>query len=393
MSVNIAIGSSCLWKDSVKAGIHAFGEHLLAKGCRVEWFTIPFSLFHFMKPTKLAIKWERLLIALGRPVRENHGTGVLINRVPFTFVHPVRLPFFNSYFVSRSYLRWTFPPLQRILRHDGVYPVDLLLFEASGLNIYYPLNKIARLVVYRLNDLTAETPGQVRGRVESEREILRKVDLVLAVSEGLYDAAVRIRGTDKGVYLLPNGVHLAPFQRSYPEPEEYARIPRPRALFVGSLSDWFDWELLRKVAFLRPNISFVVVGRGEFPKDLPQNVYLLGPRPHEKIPACMQHADVGLIIFKDLPLIRKMERPLKFYEYLASGLPVVSVPYGDLKKMAPFALFGDTPDEFAAALDEVIEQAKDPEERTRRKKEAERYSWDRIFARFEEILRAEGVQI
>jgi len=61
--------------------------------------------------------------------------------------------------------------------------------------------------------------------------------------------------------------------------------------------------------------------------------------------------------------------------------------------MAPFALFGNTPKEFAAALGEAIEQAKDPGERARRQKEAERYSWDRIFARFEEILRAEGVPI
>jgi len=313
--------------------------------------------------------------------------------VSFTLIHPVAVFPFDSYFVSRSFLRWTPFSWKGFLKKEGIFPLDLLFFDAGGMNLFYPLHGFTKLTVYRLSDLVAEFPNQVSGRVESEREVLRKVDLVLAVSEGLYDAAVRIRGTDKGVYLLPNGVHLAPFQRSYPEPEEYARIPRPRALFVGSLSSWFDWELLRKVAFLRPNISFVVVGRGEFPKNLPQNVYLLGPRPHEKIPAYMQHADVGLIIFKDLPLIRKIEGPLKFYEYLASGLPVVSVPYGDLKKMAPFALFGDTPDEFAVALDEAIEQAKDPEERARRKKEAERYSWDRIFARFEEILRAEGVQI
>jgi len=346
----------------------------------------------FLKPVKLHNKWKKLTITF-RPAKEVKKHGYLVNRTPFVVINPANYPILDSHLFSRNYLKWSLLPLRMILKRDGIYPVDILFFEAGGLDIYYPFRRIAKFIIYRLNDLTSETPQPVRGRVASEREVLRKADLVLAVSEGLYNAAVRIRGTDKGVYLLPNGVHLEPFQGSYQEPEEYARIPRPRALFVGSLSGWFDWELLNDVAHLRPDISFVVVGQGDLPQGLPQNVHLLGPRSHERIPAYMQHADVGLILFKDLPRIRKVERPLKFYEYLASGLPIVSVSYGDLKKMAPFALFGNTPKEFAAALGEAIEQAKDPGERARRQKEAERYSWDRIFARFEEILRAEGVPI
>lgn len=391
--MNIVIGSSYLWRDCAKVGLHAFGEYFITKGCRVEWFTIPFSLFHLVKPTKLAIKWQRLAIALGHPVLVNDGGSVLINRVLFTIVHPVNLPFFNSYFVSRSYLRWTFPPLQRVLRCDGVYPVDLLFFDSGGLNIYYPLHSMAKVVIYRLNDLVAEFPGQVRGRVESEREILRKVDLVLAVSESLYEEAVRIRGTSKGVHLLPNGVNIEPFSKPWPEPADYKQIPSPRAIFVGSLSTWFDWELLKEVATIRPSISFVLIGRGTAPVRLPKNVYLLGPRPHAEVPGYLLYADVGLILFKDLPRIARTEKPLKFYEYLAAGLPIVSVPYGNLKRMEPYALFGSDPIEFAEALDEAIKIGANQEERNWRKAEASKFSWDNVFAQFDRILREEGLSI
>jgi len=274
-----------------------------------------------------------------------------------------------------------------------VYIVDILMFDAGGLNIFYPVEKLSSLRIYRLSDLVAELPNQVRGRIESEREIIKRVDLVLPVSESLYEEAVKIRGTKRGVYLLPNGVDLSLFQHEYPEPIEYKRIPRPRAIFVGALSDWFDWDILKKLALMRPKVSFVVVGRGKVPETLPENVHLLGPRPHESIPSYLQHVDVGLILFKNLPLIKRIERPLKFYEYLAAGLPVVSVPYGSLQNMAPFALFGDSADTLARALDEALEISGDMEERARRKREAERFSWENIFARFEEILKREGVDL
>jgi len=227
--------------------------------------------------------------------------------------------------------------------------------------------------------------------VESEREILRKVDLVLAVSEGLYEEAVRIRGTSKGVHLLPNGVNIEPFSKPWPEPADYKQIPPPRAVFVGSLSTWFDWELLREVATIRPSISFVIIGRGTAPVQLPKNVYLIGPRPHAEVPGFLLHADVGLILFKDLPIIARVEKPLKFYEYLAAGLPIVSVPYGNLKRMEPYALFGSDPIEVAEAIDEAIKIGADQGERNWRKVEASKFSWNNVFAQFDEILRSEGL--
>ena len=387
---NVVIGSSFLWRDAAKVGLHFLSEHLLARGCRLEWFTIPLSPLHFVKPRAARARARHLRIALRGPYREISTGKSLTNRVPITLIHPTRVPGLDSYWVSRTYLTWRIPSLAALARRDGVYPVDMVFFDCGGINSYYPFEKRGGVVVYRVSDLAAEFPGQVAGRIQSEQEIIRKADLLLPVSEPIYDEVVRIRGSRRGVHLLPNGVETDLFDRTTPPPLDYTEIPNPRAVFVGSVGSWCDLELVGAVARLRPTVSFCLIGRGEIANSLPSNVYLLGPRPHQQIPAYLQHATMGLIPFKDCPLTRKIERPLKFYEYISSGLPVVSVPYGAMMRMAPHALFGSSPAEFAAALDKAM--AYTPQQRAWLRAEGSRFSWKAVYQKFDAILGSEGIE-
>ncbi len=381
---SVVVGSTHLWNDANRVGLHFLIDSLIEEGHDVEWITIPFSLIYFLKPTHMAVKWQKLTKVFSGE-KSYSMQGSLINRVPLSFAHPVSgIPFLESCFLARSYLNLTIPPLTWIFKKDGIWPIDLLIFDAGGMDLFYPLHRVAKLTVYRLSDLVAEFPGQARGRSENERDVLRKADLVLPVSQKLYEAAVEIRGTDQGVYLLPNGVKIELFLKPTSKPPEYSDIPKPIALFTGALSTWFDWDLLAKLAKRRPDISFVLVGRGSPPFGLPKNVYLLGYRVHKEIPSYMQHADVGLILFKNIQRINRVERPLKFYEYLASGLPIVSVPFGGLKSMSPYAFFGGSVEELSSAVDRALSTSS--EYRNKLREEAKKFSWDKIFREFKRIL-------
>jgi len=387
---NVVVGSNHLWRDTVKVGLHAFGEHLLRRGCAIEWLTIPFSLVLLLSPKQMSFKLRRLARSLGSPWREQAGMGRITNRIPLTLLHPLPgVPFLESYFASRSYLGWRIVPLPTLAKRDGVFPVVMLLFDAGGINVYYEFARRASVVVHRVNDLVAEFPHPIRGRVECEREIIRKADILLPVSGPIHEEVIRLRGSAEGVHLLPNGVNLDLFSVAAPCPPEYAAIPEPRAVLVGTFSGWYDWDLLRQVAQMRPGVSFCLVGRDSAPDMGLENVYVLGARSPEQVPGYMQHASVGLIPFSDCPRIRRVERPLKFYEYIASGLPVVSVPYGALSSMAPGVLFGRSPGEFAEALDAALRVT--PEERVALRRAARQFSWETIFERFEAILGEQGI--
>jgi len=170
--------------------------------------------------------------------------------------------------------------------------------------------------------------------LESEETLVEESDLVLATSHLLYEKSVR---RARRTLLLPNAVDFAHFsQRPELEPEELAELPRPIVGYYGAISDWFDTELVATAARTRPDWSFVLIGH-TFGCDLDRlqplpNVHLLGERPYASLPAYLHRFDVACIPFLLSPLTQATN-PVKFYEYLSAGKPVVSV---DLPELAPY---------------------------------------------------------
>lgn len=383
--VNVIIGSSFLWKDRYRVGLHSFSEFFLKKGYSVHFLTVLFSLLLVINPWYPKSKLRRLYVWFKKGEKHNFNKNRLVNYVFLSLFHPSAvIPLLDSYFVAKNYLKFSYPPIARLLRE--VNPVDILFFYTGGVSIYSQIP--AKLVVYRLNDMLAGFGKVPEGLIKYESEILRKVDLILPVSEPLYEYAVRKRGTREGIYLLPNGVNIEKFSRLYPVPLEYKKIPKPRVIYVGVTDFWFDWDLLSYAATQKKNVSFVIVGPGHTASNLPKNVYTFGLKRYEDIPAYMQHADIGLIPFKDIPIIQYVERPLKFYEYLASGLPVVSVSYGALKKMAPYAILADSPEEFVEGIERALRFGKT--ERNKLREVAKKFSWEKVFEEFDKILSLYG---
>jgi glycosyltransferase involved in cell wall biosynthesis len=113
-----------------------------------------------------------------------------------------------------------------------------------------------------------------------------------------------------------------------PCPEDLAKLPRPIMGFVGMIGEWVDLDLVAALARTRPDASIVMIGpelTGRGPCAGLPNVHFLGSRDHKLLPAYLRHFDVGLIPFRHVPLTHNAN-PIKLYEYVAAGLPVVSTP-------------------------------------------------------------------
>lgn len=187
--------------------------------------------------------------------------------------------------------------------------------------------------------------------------------------------------------IVPNGVDLALYRGdAAPPPPELAALPRPRAVYVGALLEWFDFDLLAAVAARLPRVSFVLLGFHNAPlPPLPPNVRHLGSLPQRDLPRCLAACDAGIIPFRVNDLTLHVD-PLKFYEYMAAGLPCVSTPMHALEPFrAPGVLsLAAAPDAFARGLEEAFATA--PEGRTRRAAIAADHDWPVLARRFEQVL-------
>jgi len=154
--------------------------------------------------------------------------------------------------------------------------------------------------------------------------LVRKADLVVHVSDELHDEATKI--TNRSL-LLPQGVDPKFFSYKGAIPVDLVKIPRPIIGYVGGMDRYkFDTSLIAQVVRNLPNCSFVLIGPPSANVDELRNlsnVYFLGVKSHDDIPAYVHSFDVCMLPTAKTEWGLKC-RPIKLMEYLAAGKPVVA---------------------------------------------------------------------
>lgn len=248
------------------------------------------------------------------------------------------------------------------------------------------------LVVYHVSDLFAEdgyTANQEALR-QWEQKISRTSDILICVSRRLYEMKAAQRDN---VFYLPHGVDFELFRDaangSSNSIEQLANVPRPIAGYYGTMTVHNDIELLEYCATHLPDVSFVLAGQitgGDYEElSREPNVYLLGKIPYEQIPTLCACFDVCLLQWKMSKWIRFCN-PLKFFEYMASGKPIVSVPIDEIvENYSDVVSVAGTKEEYSNAI--TWELNNDTNERARRRIEtAKEHSWDNHIERLSQII-------
>ncbi|WP_432561944.1 glycosyltransferase [Kineococcus sp. SYSU DK003] len=241
----------------------------------------------------------------GRPVPA--GVDVLSPRlVPH---HAASTRAVNTALLHRQVRRW--------IEHPG----PRLLWTYTPFS--YGLERHADRTVYHLVDLLHENPGVHRGRLlAAERALAARTDLALATSPAV-EEHLRRQGFASPL-CLPNVADVAVFAAAR------GRAPqrRPVAVFAGTLARHkVDLELLADLAeqvplrLVGPVVD--VAGDPAWHRLLAAGAQVVGPLPPDQLADELARAGVGLVPYRSSPLTAGIS-PLKTYEYLAAGLPVVS---------------------------------------------------------------------
>ncbi len=200
-----------------------------------------------------------------------------------------------------------------------------------------------------------------------EQELIDRADVVFTGGSSLYEAK---RDRHHNVHCFASSVDRAHFAKARSrqfDPADQEELQRPRLGFYGVIDERFDTALLDKVAEMRADWSFVMVGpvvkisEDELPKR--PNIHYLGSKTYTELPAYLAGWDVALMPFA-MNESTEFISPTKTPEYLAGGKPVVSTPVRDVVRTYG-ALEGvkiaSTADEFVAACERALELSRSPE--------------------------------
>jgi len=315
------------------------------------WLGPAVSPFHIFKPD--ALNRHRLKV-WREGARDVQG---IRWKVPLTFAFYYNLPLLRALAVGRNQYRLCLPPLKKSLHAIGFGAVDLLW--CAGPVAYSLLDLIPhRISCYRVADRLDQFKRVPPNTTELQKELIRRVDFVLATSQYLYEWVRQVRRQD--VYYLPNGVSENFFQPKLSRPVDFPDTGLPVAIYLGTLDSRFDIGLLEQAVKGSREFHFLTIGSVTEESLVPQikklqqesNFSWHGPKKQDQAIAYLQHSDVGIIPFYRNDLTEAVN-PIKYYEYLACGLPVVAPPLRELAFMkGPIHFYGDR-DSFITALHEA----------------------------------------
>lgn len=223
--------------------------------------------------------------------------------------------------------------------------------------------------------------------VERERELLGKVDAVVTTSQSLFDTKSPYA---KKARLIRNAAEIGHFRKAAEitrKPDDIAHLEKPIVGFYGYLADWLDWPLIEHVVRTGTQFDWVFIGpttRNLADLNELDNFHALGKKPYEQLPEYLAHFSCAHIPFDRTPLTLHVN-PVKLYEYLAGGVPVVATPLPELKPFEDIISITDDPNEYLEAVRRSIDEDSD-EKHERRMGRVGNETWESRVDDYMELI-------
>ena len=283
--------------------------------------------------------------------------------------------------------RWIAPHLRRL----NISKPILWLYQPEHAPLLGRFEE--RLVVYHcIDEFTAGTIGHKHRTIAAlEAKLISRADIVFANSLLTYGNK---RALNVHTYRIPSGVDVEHFAQALdsatPVHPAIAAIPHPIAGFVGNINNKLDIPLLSTVIARLPDWQFIFVGQTYpqfvdlYPLQKLPNARFLGRFPFQDVPALVKGMDVCLLPYAETEFAR-YRSPLKLYEYLAAGKPVVSTDHPEVREFSAWVRIASTPEEFAAAIMQAWRKDS-PENQHRRAEISHHHSWEARVDDMEQIM-------
>ncbi len=365
--------------STLQVGSQHIARQFADHGWCVHYFSAPITFFHLFKFRMHEVQ-KRFQYCLKGPVAYNNR---IYSHIPFSLFAPFGLPLFRSRQVIHRWHKTLIPSIKSQILKFAIDNVQLLYID--NIFFHFLINIVqCEKSIFRVMDEHHSFQGWNKNTKIFSKRIAKKCDILIYSAKALEPYVSELK--PKKSFLIPNGVDLSLFKKSIESINVdrhnlLKKISDPIILYSGMIDFRLDFRLLREAASRCPNISFVFVGPfgdGVQPKNLPKNFHFIGPVSHNELPTLMQSAKAGIIPFDTINQMKRIKgiRPLKLFEYMAAGIPVITSRWVEIETLQSPAWIYDSEEEFIKLVHKAIKFPHDSRTFTQF---AENHDWKNSF--------------
>lgn len=326
----------------------------------VDWFWIKQRPHHF--PEILSQKDNQVTFFCVRPIREINGKNNIRINEKLNVIRKLLLPHSleNKFSVIKKLnikiMKFSVEKIVRTRKIDTIiltHPKHVLYLSDKVMEnckiIYDCMDDIEQF-----SDLEKEDVNRYEGK------LVNICSNVIVSSEYLKQKLNNKYPIKEKIFVINNGVELEKFSVDNIDKQYVCDFldkdeTRIKICYVGTVSKWFDFELIKRVADERCDVIFYIIGPIENQSDISKikeysNIKIIGPKPYDEVGNILYNMDITVMPFVVNDLIKAVN-PVKIYEYLALGKPVISVRYNETEKFRDFVYLYDNYKEFMKCID------------------------------------------
>lgn len=204
---------------------------------------------------------------------------------------------------------------------------------------------------------TQDDPNLLALISQNEAELINRANNILVSSKSLEQKVLKRGGDASKIKIINNAMNCFDpnIEPSEELPESFTEAfekPGIKLLYLGTISDWFDFSLVISALNLYPEVRCFLVGPSEIPIPEHERLHHLGPIEHRLVMPLLGRADLLIMPFLLNELVLSVD-PVKLYEYIASGRPVLALAYPETEKFKTYAHLYYNQNEFFEIINKI----------------------------------------
>lgn len=337
-----------------KLGNYHYAKCFAKDGYEVLWMSCLYNELLYLKHKEVYKERVKMSLPERHKLDDNiYGFAVKSRRLygKYPFCRDKNIVLNNEKFISNK----VYENLEKI----GFLEVDVLWI--SNPKQFWLTNVIKyKKLIFRIPDDFTEFGVFPDSIVDIESALIDKADLIFVTAENL---KFKAENRGKKAFLLPNGCELNHFFNGDSSlPKEYINDDNKKIIYVGAIGEWFDVELIGELAD-KIDANIYIIGKEQ--KDLSvlrnkENIKILGARPYADIPKYIKSSDVAIIPFINNDFTDRIN-PIKLFEYLACGIPVVATNMKEVKRLNSPTFVAKDREDFIKGINSIINKEQNTE--------------------------------